>query len=572
VRPLLPRPLLAFRAFLPLILLAGSLLLCCPAAVLSREPAQDTPPPGAQAPNRFADDPRLDQKISLTAWSEPLEDVLSRLSRETGVQLIFEGRDVGDQRVDIVLREQPLRRVQLLLAETLDLYWRRDRKAPGYRYVLFQDVRSRKLEQELLARGSEAFGEGIRRLVGWLKLTPEEIEQLGAQGFRQTFWLTQPQRRLSIRLLGRLAPAHWEQWMQTGKVKIAYASLSSADQALVRQFVDEHNREHERWDQEHGTPARHYIGDITQPGGEIVLEFFDGAPPGPDTEYHVSAAPADGHGGGGGVGLAYTTEDRRRLREEFAPPGFEREKQNPPPGGGPRVTVVWKPLPESTWKEQPERWEEVLKTIVGAADLQVVCDSYLYYWWEHNTLLPNASGLRSRPLAEVLDQVSEPFFYTWRRDGDVYLFRQRNWFLEKRHNVPERHLRRWRAHLVGRGRVELEDLAELAQLTDRQLSNVSNAGIPTSAARKNRELLRLYATLNPLQRQRLETTGLRLRELSARQLELLRAWKPTAPVDGDTRLGLRRQAEAVVFTLTSAGAPPQTESITLPRARPPSTD
>src|SRR5207247_1139840 len=142
-----------------LVLLTTSILLVMPAA------AAPAPRSEESRPLRFADDPRLDQKISLTVWAEPLEDLLARLSRETGVTLRFEGRDVGDQRVNLVLRDQPLRRVQTLLAETLDLYWLRDRKAPEYRYTLLQDVRSRKEEEALRSRARERFDTGLRRVV-----------------------------------------------------------------------------------------------------------------------------------------------------------------------------------------------------------------------------------------------------------------------------------------------------------------------------------------------------------------------------------------------------------------------
>src|SRR5947208_17095329 len=58
---------------------------------------------GEAAIERFADDARLGQKITITAWAEPLEDLLAGLSRQTGVRLEFDGRDVGDQRVNLLL-------------------------------------------------------------------------------------------------------------------------------------------------------------------------------------------------------------------------------------------------------------------------------------------------------------------------------------------------------------------------------------------------------------------------------------------------------------------------------------
>src|SRR5262249_3692018 len=162
-------------------------------------------------------------------------------------------------------------------------------------------------------------------------------------------------------------------------------------------------------------------------------------------------------------------------------------------------------------------------------------------------------------LEEVLDLVSVPFFYTWRREGEVYLFRNRDWFLEKAHNVPERDLRRWREIAKASGRVGLEILVDLAPLSRRQLRNVSNEGIPTGSVVAHQAVLRLYAALSPLQRERLQTTGVPVRELSASQIELLRAWKSAAVATGETQLRVRQERDSVAFSLNTDGVPSQEE-------------
>jgi hypothetical protein len=516
---------------------------------------------GPARPEPFADDACLDTKVSLTVWAEPLEDLLGRVSRESGVQLLFEGRDVGDQRVNIVVRDQPLRRLQRLLAEDLDLYWRRERRRSTYRYVLFQDVRSGKQEQQLLSRARDQFEEGVRRLVASLQLTPDQVETLRAQNAGWARRLTDPARRQAVELLSRLGPPRWDRLMETGRVEMPFESLSPADQERVRQYVEVSNEQRDRDDEAGGTPGGSHIGDVTAPGGKVAINVFGGVPAGPDSTLDFGIYPAHGNIGGHGLGLGFTDDERRALREAFAPPGFEAEKRNPPADGGPRVTV--------TWKEQPSRWEKVLEAAVEGAKLQVVSDAYLYQWWEENMDLPEASTLRDRPLAEVLDQISAPFFRAWRRDGDVYLFRDRNWFLEKQHNVPERDLRRWRGHLQALGRLELEDLVDLALLTWRQLRMVgqersdARVGIPTEIISGHGAVLRLYAALNPFQRARLETTGVPVGELNAQQGELLHTWKQTA--EDDEWMRMRREAGAVMFLLGANGTATEEERVLLGR-------
>jgi hypothetical protein len=543
-------------ALLVPVLLAGGVSLTCAAAAPPAAAAADDVPP-----LRFTDDSRLSQRVSITAWAEPLEDVLAQLSRETGVTLAFEGHDLGDQRVNVLLKEQPLERVQALLAETLDLYWRRDRKAPVYRYVLFQDVRSRKQEKEILSRARERFEEGVRRMVDSLKLKPEEIEKLRPLHRWWANHLVDPGRRRAIDLLGRLAPGRWERLITTGRIEIPYDQLTPALQDLVRQYVAVANEGRDRRDQERGTPGQHHIGDVTRSGGRVRITVFGGVPPGPDSSIDVGVTPAEGKPGGHGTSLGYTDAEQHLLQEEFLPPRFEKARHNPSEEQGPRVTV--------TWKEKPLRWETVLRSVAKAADCQVVSDSYLYYWWERNMDLPEATALRDLPLSAVLDRVSTAFFYAWRRAGDVYLFRQRNWFLEKQHNIPERDLRHWHAHLEARGRMALDDLAELALLSDRQIRMVSETEIPTDAVTGHRALLRLYGALSPLPRSRLESSGVRVRELTPAQVELLRAWKPAAEAEPDDRLRLMRERDAVMFCLEPEAGALQAERVPLERGHPP---
>jgi hypothetical protein len=514
---------------------------------------------GAVAAERFADDPRLEQKLSMTAWAEPLEDLLGRLSRQTGVRLSFAGRDVGDQRVSLLLRDQPLRRVQALLAETLGLYWFREGKAAGWRYILFEDANSRKQEETLRERARDQFEAGLRRVIHSLIWSPEEVARQVPHDSPWSWGLTHPGRRIAFELLGRMEPGQWERLMATGRLTIPYASLTPADQERVRRYVEAANRDRDERDLQRGTPGRHHIGDVSQTGGSIGFKVFGGVPPGPDSSVDFGVEPADGHVGGSGLSLGYTDAERRQMARESLPAPFRGQERATEREEEPRVTVVWK------GKQKPERWEAALQAVSESAGLQVVSDSYLYHWWEWNMDLPEAAALRDRPLAEVLDRVSEPFLYAWRREGDVVLFRQRNWYLEKQHNVPERDLRRWRAHLAAGGRLRPEDLAELAPLTDRQLRNVEAAGVPTDAVTEHRTLLRLYAALNPFQRARLRSAGVGLSEFSAAQRELLQAWKPEMALRADGLLRLRQRPEAITLSLDTGARAAIEERVELER-------
>jgi hypothetical protein len=139
---------------------------------------------------------------------------------------------------------------------------------------------------------------------------------------------------------------------------------------------------------------------------------------------------------------------------------------------------------------------------------------------------------------------------------------------EDRDPVPERDVRRWRSHLEIGGRLELEDLAEMARLTDGQLHRVERTGLPTDTVRRHRELLRLYAVLNEFQRAMLEGPGLRVRELDLPQMDPLTKWKPSSAAGADARLRLRRTPDTAVFSLETDAPAPREERIRLGRRGP----
>src|SRR5207249_2538284 len=73
------------------------------------------------------------------------------------------------------------------------------------------------------------------------------------------------------------------------------------------------------------------------------------------------------------------------------------------------------------------------------------------------------------------------------------------------------------------------------------------AGITRDVISCHGAVLRLYAALNPFQRARLETTGVRAGELNALQAELLHTWKQAARDIEWMRM--RRQPGEVIFLL-----------------------
>jgi hypothetical protein len=102
---------------------------------------------------------------------------------------------------------------------------------------------------------------------------------------------------------------------------------------------------------------------------------------------------------------------------------------------------------------------------------------------------------------------------------------------------------------------------DLALLTGRQLRLVGEAGVPRDLIAGHAPVLRFYAALNPFQRSRLETTGVPVGELNARQAELLHTWKQAA---GDIEwMRMRREPGEVLFLLGANSTATEEEHVPL---------
>lgn len=125
-------------------------------------------------------------------------------------------------------------------------------------------------------------------------------------------------------------------------------------------------------------------------------------------------------------------------------------------------------------------------------------------------------------LKEVLQKISDTFTYNWDKRGSVLEFRDRNWFKKRAAQIPEAWLEEWRQALETAGTLDIDDLAEIASLSQEQMSaNFMGDGVldhVIGTVYSWRELLRLYGSLNSDQRSLLYTqAGLPLRILSQDQ-------------------------------------------------------
>src|SRR5207247_1238721 len=146
---------------------------------------------------------------------------------------------------------------------------------------------------------------------------------------------------------------------------------------------------------------------------------------------------------------------------------------------------------------------------------------------------PAAVSLHNQPLLEALNRVSDAMRMRWHKEAGAWLqFRSTSFYYDRLKEVPNRLLMRWVASRRQHGYLTLEDLVEIAQLSDTQLDAADMAegakeywGLKEwDLVRSNprgaaiRQHLRALAGFTPAQRQEMLTpAGLSFARMSLAQ-------------------------------------------------------
>lgn len=166
---------------------------------------------------------------------------------------------------------------------------------------------------------------------------------------------------------------------------------------------------------------------------------------------------------------------------------------------------------------------EMLRVFARESGFSVVSDSFVVDWGPVRSLVAQDPTVR-----EFLDQYAGATFYNWWRSGSVIELRARNWYEKQSLLIPREWLDAWRKSLRRDGLLCLDDLAQIARLSTKQLKeNITDgddvlrlAGLPW-VLEPSRDVLALYGALSPEQAALLRgADGLDLRLLAPEQWEL----------------------------------------------------
>jgi hypothetical protein len=165
---------------------------------------------------------------------------------------------------------------------------------------------------------------------------------------------------------------------------------------------------------------------------------------------------------------------------------------------------------------------DVLEAIHQATGRPVIGDSFTRLY------KPEMAAVRDQSLFDALNQVADAMHLRWAKDNAWLQFRSSSYYNDRLKEVPNRLLARWAASRRQHGELTLDDLLEIAQLSEAQLDARDMAegardcwGLAEwdlSRGSGPRPHLRYLAQLTPAQRQAaLAPAGLAFAEMSLAQ-------------------------------------------------------
>jgi hypothetical protein len=225
--------------------------------------------------------------------------------------------------------------------------------------------------------------------------------------------------------------------------------------------------------------------------------------PGPS----LGSLPSWRHAGGPAPRTRGGAPGDRPPKRAFGAPRLDRPADTPAlPGKGERL-----PLPASGRGSGGEvnsarvTSADVLAELHRATGLPIVGDYYTRLY------TPEAVSVRTVSLYDALNQIAGAMRVRWSREGGWLQFRSRSFYYDRLKEVPNRLLARWAGARRRQGALTLDDLVEIAQLSDAQLDAAEMAegarmcfGLAEWELPRNwalRRHLRYLAGFTPAQRQ-----------------------------------------------------------------------
>ncbi len=553
-------------------------------------------------------DDRLDQKVNYEAKQKTVAEILSDLSRETGVTMNagqnskdWESRDV---KMIIFAKDLSLRELMNSMARVMKFRWVREGKPGEYTYRFYMSGRTkmeaeaRRLREEQNARDRsiEKRKKALDSYLAAATISEEDLEKLKTQN---PFLYAVSKANILQPLSGLLArtPGAINALTTGQRLTVPISTLPQEAQSLALQAVQNLRRfESKLSGRERLSPEElagnmdraaihinRYIEDIQDiRGADMLLGMIQIDIEGQNVNIPL-IDPESAIAKLFGKAVIASDEQNKPFQEMSELFGSEirkifEDEFNKLEGGEPEPEHPDEPAlhEKFEFKPQSSSFAEVLAELAKVTRLSIVSDSY------HGLvlgMLPAKTG--ELELKEILDSIAQGYGCNWEKRGSVLEFRDKKWYQKRAALIPQAWIQTWCDTLKKTGTLEISDLAQIAGLTPEQVrmnlipDNVLSRANLIGIYFANRDILRLYGTLSEEQRITLfSAQGLDLYTLTPEQWQLaeklISSRNASYLLVQDLPITIRGQAERLgkqfkySFTFAAEGLDPITLSFLSP--------
>jgi RNA polymerase sigma-70 factor (ECF subfamily) len=488
-------------------------------------------------------DDRLARKVTLAFKATALANLCAYLSDEAGVRIVA-GASVADEKVTLFCEKLPLRDVMRQLSRPFGYTWVRGKEGGSYRYELTQDLQSQLLEEELRNRDRAvallALEKEIERYRPYLELSPDEaleraksappaetelLKRLSGSGWgaMQMYFRLSPQQQAALRAGQSL---HFSQSPKPGETplppEIARGVLRSFRDVFFHRYPDGFGI---------GTGVKEPGPEDIRPAdlpearahidlslrqtelGRIALTYSASAGSESDLPRNSLGTTRDGDGSlASAMSPTVAKPDNRAFNARLAREAALEQRVTIEAAASCRSLADREPTvgaatagDGSPAGEPRATSADFLEAVHRATGLPVVGDFYTKLY------APDTLSIGAQPLYDALSQIADVMHLRWRQDGDWLQFRSVSYYDDRLKEVPNRLLSRWAASRKQHGALTLDDLVEIAGLTDAQLDASGTAegardcwGLVEWVLARGEQFrphLRFLAGLTPAQRQ-----------------------------------------------------------------------
>ncbi len=459
-----------------------SAMVCALVASVSGVQAQDQ----ETAINPIAD-PRLTVAVGLKLKFKSFTDLCNELRTRTGVA-ISASPGVADDNVTVLCKPRSLASVLQRVEDLFGFTWVRTGAVRDYRYELTQTESSLRREAALRQRTLRAAqfaldreAEEYRKLIA---LTDEERRDLGSRA--------DPQTRTRLESLGygadtavmvyhNLSQVQKDQIFAGNKVAlhshpsrgespIPDGAMAGIDKRMSRIYV---NQQPDRTEVHYSvpvgvpSPAGQPLNTLVGAGARIVMSANEGELGDVSliaaTTWHADVLRMPQVSMSGITARAEDVEHPENAKHNAALKGVSTFTH--------QVAWVVQPSCKTVAKHRgplvnpASTRADVLEAIHLATGADVIGDSFARFF------APPDLSVSGQNLFESLCSVGDHMRMRWSRADGWLTFRTTTYFFERLADVPNRLLERWSAARVSKKTLQVQEMLEVAALSDRQLSN-----------------------------------------------------------------------------------------------------